>query len=141
MPWEDLFKPTIELCENGFKIPRALSNALVSAQKHIRKNKVLSGIFVNKVTGELYKHNDTVKFPLLAKTLRIISKSNSSDVFYNGILTGLVVAEINENGTVKSAVGNFKIPFKYQCTANDLFIQFRVLTSLMSLLFDKFTVK
>ena len=37
--------------------------------------------------------------PLLGNTLKIISESNTSDVFYNGELTKLIVSEINENGS------------------------------------------
>jgi gamma-glutamyltranspeptidase len=86
------------LCINGFKIPSALAGALISKEKEIRRNSVLANIFVNNVTGKLLKQNDTVKMLLLGETLRKISKSNTSDIFYNGELTKNIIDEINENG-------------------------------------------
>ena len=86
------------MCINGFKIPRALAGALISKEKEIRRNSVLANIFVNNVTGKLLQQNDTVKMLLLGETLRKISNSNTSDIFYNGELTKNIIAEINENG-------------------------------------------
>ena len=58
----------------------------------------MANIFVNNVTDKLLKQNDTVKMLLLGETLRKISKSNTSDIFYNGELTKNIITEINENG-------------------------------------------
>ena len=98
LPWKDLFQPTIDLCINGFKISKALGNALITSEAFIRKDSVLSSIFVNNTTNQLLKYNDTAKMPLLGKTLRIISESNTSDVFYNSEMTKNIIDEINENG-------------------------------------------
>lgn len=75
-----------------------MGNALISKEKEIRKNSVLASIFVNNVTNKLFKQNDTVKMLLLGKTLKIISESNTSDVFYNSEMTKNIVSEMNENG-------------------------------------------
>ena len=98
LPWKDLFQPTIDLCLNGFKISKTLGKALISTETFIRKDSILSSIFVNQITNELLKYNDTAKMPLLGETLRIISQSNTSDVFYNGNMTKYIITEINENG-------------------------------------------
>jgi len=98
LPWKDLFQPAIDLCMNGFKISKALEKALISTETYIRNNSVLSDIFVNKITNQLLNSNDIAKMPLLGNTLRIISESNTSDVFYNSNLTKRIVEEINENG-------------------------------------------
>lgn len=58
----------------------------------------MANIFVNNFTDKLLKQNDTVKMLLLGETLRKISKSNTSDIFYNGELTKNIITEINENG-------------------------------------------
>jgi len=98
LPWKDLFQPAIDLCMNGFKISKALEKALISTETYIRNNSVLYDIFVNKITNQLLNSNDIAKMPLLGNTLRIISESNTSDVFYNSNLTKRIVEEINENG-------------------------------------------
>jgi gamma-glutamyltranspeptidase / glutathione hydrolase / leukotriene-C4 hydrolase len=100
LPWEDLFKPAIDLCVNGFKIPNALANALSSKEKEIRKDSVLSSIFINNATNKLLKQNDTAYFRLLGETLKKISKSNTSDIFYNSNMTKNIIAEMNENGLI-----------------------------------------
>jgi len=105
LPWEDLFQPAIELCVNGFKIPNALANALSSKEKEIRKDYVLSRIFINNATNKLLKQNDTAYFLLLGETLKKISKSNTSksntsDIFYNSDMTKNIIAEMNENGLI-----------------------------------------
>ena len=83
---------------NGFKISKALEKALISTETYIRNNSVLSDIFVNKIRNHLLNSNDIAKMPLLGNTLRIISESNTSEVFYNSNLTRRIVEEINENG-------------------------------------------
>ena len=38
MPWKDLFLPTIQMCEQGYKINSALSRAIISRQANIRED-------------------------------------------------------------------------------------------------------
>ena len=45
LPWRDLIEPTIALCENGFTVERALSNAIKSTEKGIRNNTNLAYVF------------------------------------------------------------------------------------------------
>lgn len=97
LPWKDLFQPAIDLCQNGFRISNALSKGLKLKESLIKQNSALANIFVNPRTNSVYKENDTIKMENLGKTLTYISESGP-DIFYNGILTGLMVAEINENG-------------------------------------------
>jgi gamma-glutamyltranspeptidase len=92
-----LFEPTIDLCIKGFKVTRALAAALKSKRLLIKENKALSSIFINPETNDVYNENNLMKMPNLGMTLKIISESGS-DAFYDGILTDLMVQEINENG-------------------------------------------
>lgn len=97
MPWKDLFSPTIDLCLNGFKISKVLASALKQKENLIIKNDGLKSVFINPNTNKVYKENDTIKMVNLAKTFKIISEEGA-DAFYNGVLTGFIVSEMNENG-------------------------------------------
>ena len=61
---------------------------------------MLASIFINPETNDVYTENNKIKMPNLGMTLKIISESGS-DAFYDGILTDLIVQEINENGKIK----------------------------------------
>jgi gamma-glutamyltranspeptidase/glutathione hydrolase/leukotriene-C4 hydrolase len=92
-----LFEPTIDMCENGFRVSGALSRALESKENLIKQNERLSSYFINPITNRVYKKNDIVKMPHLATTLRIISEKGV-DAFYKGELTKSLVQDINESG-------------------------------------------
>ena len=98
LPWKDLIQPTIDLCFNGFKIPKSLATALKSAENSIRNNSELASMYINKSTNSVYRKGDVIRLPKLANTLKLISESNTSDVFYNGALTESIITEMNENG-------------------------------------------
>jgi gamma-glutamyltranspeptidase/glutathione hydrolase/leukotriene-C4 hydrolase len=97
LAWKDLFEPAIRLCEEGFKVPRALAAALRLRESRIKADKGLSQIFINPMTNSVYKENDTVRHPNYARTLRNISE-HGAEIIYNGIYTGIIVSEINQNG-------------------------------------------
>lgn len=97
IPWKELFKPTIDMCRNGFSVSNALAAAIKSAENDIRKNLELTNIFINSSNNETFKPKDRIKMLKLADTLEIISNENVG-AFYNGSLTKLMVQEINENG-------------------------------------------
>ena len=98
LPWKDLFQPAIDLCMHGFKVSASLAAALKKTENSLRNNNELKEIYFNKTTNSVYKKGDFIKLPKLAETYRLISESNSSDVFYNGKLTDLILTEMNENG-------------------------------------------
>lgn len=95
-----MFEPTIKICLEGFKVSRFLGNALKVHQETIRNNSMLASVFISNETNQVYKANDTIRMPHLALTLTLISQSNTSDVFYDGVLTKLIVEEMNENGSL-----------------------------------------
>ena len=53
-------------------------------------------MYVNKDTSKLYKEKETIKLPLIAKTLETLSKEGTK-AFYNGSLTKNVLEEMKEN--------------------------------------------
>ena len=54
-------------------------------------------MFINPSTNKVYEKGDTIKLPKLGNTLKVIAEQGI-DAFYNGILTGFIISEINENG-------------------------------------------
>ena len=91
-----MFKPSIKLAEEGFPLSRALAKSLRSKEV-IKNNTGLREIFVNPLTNDFYKENDTIKMPKLARTLKNISESGY-ELFYKGALTPIIVSEINRSG-------------------------------------------
>ena len=91
-----MFKPSIKLAEEGFPLSRALAKSLRSKEV-IKNNTGLREIFVNPLTNDFYKENDTIRMPKLARTLKNLSESGY-ELFYKGALTPIIVSEINRNG-------------------------------------------
>ncbi|XP_039292524.1 scoloptoxin SSD14 [Nilaparvata lugens] len=98
--WEQLFEPTIKLCEEGFAVSQHMEMSIKTSKDLILKSPALKEILVND-KGEFLKLNDTVKLPKLAETLRTISKSQSkAEEFYNGCLTKGFVDDIQADGGI-----------------------------------------
>ena len=97
LPWSVLFEPAIRMCQDGFRVPKALETAIRLNEQAIRNDVELSNIYINKTSNQTYKFDDLIVMPKLARTLQIISEQNIT-AFYNGALTKLMVEEINENG-------------------------------------------
>ena len=57
----------------------------------------MSESFIDATTNDVYKYNDLIRLPKLGATLDIIGRQGH-EAFYNGVLTGFIVTEINENG-------------------------------------------
>ncbi len=79
----------------------------------IRKNIELSNIYVNKTSNKIYKQDDIIFMPKLARTLEIISEKNITAFYHDGELTRLIIEEINENGilffNISIGIALFKI--------------------------------
>ena len=99
LEWSSLFKPAIELCNNGYQLPLIQYEYMVLKEKMIRNTYGLRELFVNKINNELFVENSIMKRPKLAKTFGIIAKDGES-AFYNGRLTDTIVNEIQSNGGI-----------------------------------------
>jgi gamma-glutamyltranspeptidase/glutathione hydrolase/leukotriene-C4 hydrolase len=98
LPWKDLFEPAIKLCEEGFKIAKALAQGLSQKEDFIKTNSGLREVFINPMTNSVYKQNEVIKRLKYAQTLRNISL-NGYELFYKGAMTKIIVDEINHNGS------------------------------------------
>jgi gamma-glutamyltranspeptidase len=107
LPWQSLFEPVINLCKNGFAVSPVLAESIRSYENQIKQNVGLKNIFTNPVNGQLYKTNEIIKLPGLAKTLEMISV-NGSQVFYDGALSAQIVSENNANGKFARDIRDIK---------------------------------
>ena len=97
MPWRELFQPSVYLCLNGFRLSKSLARVLKNNKETIRKSRSLSELFIDAKTNDVFKYNDLVRLSKLGATLAILGQQGN-EAFYNGVLTGFIVTEINENG-------------------------------------------
>lgn len=117
--WSDLFQPTIQLCTDGFELTSQQAAAIQQNQQlilddptlrfveclmnalEIKKNNVSAydrEHFVKNIdTNELYGVGDTMKWPNLARTLKVIAEKGD-DAFYTGDLADTIVKEIQDRG-------------------------------------------
>ncbi len=86
-------------CNNGFQLPASQAKYLETYKSEILGSDSLRETFVNKLNGEIYKVNNTIRRPKLAKTLEVISKEGESS-FYNGRLSDIIIEEIMSNGGI-----------------------------------------
>ncbi|XP_063880968.1 scoloptoxin SSD14-like isoform X6 [Scylla paramamosain] len=97
LPWSDLLEPTINLCEEGHLVNWHMARALKFNQIDILNEPSMS-VFINPETGDVYKENDTLKRPQLAKTLRILQED--PDGLYTGQLANKLADDIQEFGGI-----------------------------------------
>lgn len=54
LPWKDLFRPAIKLCETGNVVTKYLENSIKGKESFIRNEQTLAEILINPDTNELY---------------------------------------------------------------------------------------
>lgn len=98
LKWEELFKPAIDLCENGFTVSPFLRTAL-EKNKDVIENEPTMDIFVNPKTNKIWEEGDVMYRKTLGDTLRIIAKEGA-DAFYGGELGKKFVEDVQELGGI-----------------------------------------
>lgn len=109
LQWRELFEPTIKLADEGFPMSRAMASSARSRLSSIRLNKALSDLLIDPKTNTSYEEGDILVWKNYANTLRVISEGGYEAV-YNGVLTPVIVDEINQNGT-KHTISHFNCYF------------------------------
>lgn len=100
LQWNELFEPTIKLCEEGVPVNEHLATNLAALEDEIRNSKTLSDILLYE-NNTLPRLGDFIKLPTLAKTLRTVAYSKiGADELYNGTLTKQFVQDIQDAGGI-----------------------------------------
>ncbi|XP_076363348.1 scoloptoxin SSD14-like isoform X2 [Tachypleus tridentatus] len=99
LPWSELFQPAIEMCENGFSVGKELGMALASNMELIQNESSLRVFFWNTNTNDVYKEGETLRRPVLARTLRTLSKNITITTFF-GDLEETLAEEIESLGGI-----------------------------------------
>ena len=116
LPIEDLFKPAIELANNGFIVTQKQSNSLTSKLEDFIKVNGEESLYSKK-----YFEGDTIKNIKFAETLSKISKL-WPEVFYGGEIGEMIVNSVNKIGGIMTlndlenyeSVWREPIKFKYK---------------------------
>ena len=116
LPIEDLFKPAIELSNNGFIVTQKQSNSLTGKLEDFIKVNGEESLYSKK-----YFEGDTIKNVKFAETLSKISKFGP-EVFYGGEIGEMIVNSVNKTGGIMTlndlenyeSVWREPIKFKYK---------------------------
>ncbi|XP_028046427.2 scoloptoxin SSD14 [Monomorium pharaonis] len=99
LPWTDLFKPSIELCEKGYVLTLVQYDGFAYNKKNIYNDPTLRELFVDPMTNEFRKPGSVIKPCALCETLRVIAERNVTE-FYNGTIGQLLVNDLQEQGGI-----------------------------------------
>ncbi|XP_043254168.1 scoloptoxin SSD14-like isoform X2 [Colletes gigas] len=99
LPWADLFKPSIELCEEGYNLTEIQYDGFKYNAQNIHKDRILKQLFVDPETNDFYKPGSNIKPKVLCKTLRIIAEKGALEL-YNGTIGKLLVKDLQEKGSI-----------------------------------------
>jgi len=94
LPIEEILKPVIALAERGVIVTQKQETQLKNYHEAIVKVNGTTSLFSN-----VFKENDTVKYPTLAATLKRIAK-NGRDEFYKGETAQILVHYLQQKGAI-----------------------------------------
>lgn len=94
LPIEEILKPVIALAEKGVIVTKKQENQLKNYHESIVKVNSANSLFYN-----IFKENDTIKYPALAATLKRIAK-NGRDEFYKGETAQTLVQYLKQKGAI-----------------------------------------
>ncbi|KAL5277597.1 hypothetical protein ACFFRR_002680 [Megaselia abdita] len=98
LKWKRLFEPVIKLCREGHKVIKILASVLEEHKDLIKGEESLKD-FVNPITKEVWKENDTMKRLKLADTLEVIADKGAME-FYEGDIGKQVVKDVHDKGGI-----------------------------------------
>ncbi|CAF4620208.1 unnamed protein product, partial [Rotaria socialis] len=99
LPWSALFKPAIDMCNEGFTIKKALAFSILKNKEKLWADKSMRRVFFKGDSKLVYGSGDTIYRPLLGQTLSIVAEKGPS-AFYEGELSDAICEEIRSNGGI-----------------------------------------
>ncbi|KAG8194808.1 hypothetical protein JTE90_017249 [Oedothorax gibbosus] len=109
LPWKTLVEPSIAICNDGFKVSEHLAHYLQLLKDRILADESMKSEFFNNATNDVYKAGETLKRPVLAKTLTEIA-NNGADALYTGSLKNGFLEDIKNCGGIltEADLSNYK---------------------------------
>jgi len=95
LDWDDLLNPAIGFAEGGFPLTEFRHKVLEINQSELSEDPVTSKLFLGE-GGSLIDKNEFWKQPVLAKTLKQLSKRGADD-FYAGEIAQKIVNDMKKN--------------------------------------------
>ncbi len=101
LSWSELIQPNIELCRNGHKVSKYLSEVLKETEDDLKNEETLREIFINPSTNEAWIAGNVIKRPILADSLEIIAIEGANAMHNkNGSLLLKIVEDIKSFGGI-----------------------------------------
>ncbi|CAG9862683.1 unnamed protein product [Phyllotreta striolata] len=98
--WRELVQPSVDLCKTGLTVTPHLEATFKRRKPIILGDPILSEMFVNPQTNDVYVAGDKYTMRRLCKTLEIIA-DEGGDALHNGSLTEGLVDDIKKrNGII-----------------------------------------
>ncbi|CAF0721059.1 unnamed protein product [Adineta steineri] len=99
LPWAVLFRPAIDMCNEGFSIRKALAFSILKCKDKLWEQRSFRRVFFKGDSDHVYGLGDTIFRPRLGRTLSIIAEKGPS-AFYEGELSDQICEEIQEHGGI-----------------------------------------
>lgn len=100
LDWKELIMPTIKLCKEGIPVSKHLAKALSGHEKEIKENEAMRKVFVNNITGQVYKEGDTFTRLDLAETLEVIAEGGADVLYGNHELADKFLQDLQAMGSI-----------------------------------------
>jgi gamma-glutamyltranspeptidase/glutathione hydrolase len=97
LPWRDVVMPAADLARNGFAMSQDLARSLQREVTRGMANFPVSVATYGKPGGGEWHSGDSLRLPVLAKTLTAIAEGGA-DVFYTGWIADSIAADMVRNG-------------------------------------------
>ncbi|XP_012258979.2 glutathione hydrolase 1 proenzyme [Athalia rosae] len=99
VPWSELFKPSISICESGYIMTKAQHDGLLINSEAIKKDPTLRSWFVDSKTGKFLVPGSLIRPSQLCKTMRLVAIGNATE-FYNGSLSRILIQDLRIRGSI-----------------------------------------
>ncbi|CAI2718987.1 gamma-glutamyltransferase [Nitrospina watsonii] len=96
LPWKDLVAPAIQLAEHGIPINYDHLFTLTKGKQRLQQFEATRQMFY-KPDGSMYRLGETIVFPDLAHSLKLIAEQGPS-AFYEGGIAQKIAADMQANG-------------------------------------------
>ncbi|KAL6122588.1 hypothetical protein NUSPORA_00356 [Nucleospora cyclopteri] len=125
LPWKEIFREPIELCQKGFKATSILITKLRKNEEQIIADEGLRNIYTKN--NNLIREGDLVYRKALGNTLKIISEDPES--FYKGILAEKIVDFVKKKRGNITKEDLLEYDIKERPLLHGNFLDFKITTS------------